>query len=191
MITGIILAGGQASRMGGQDKGLLMLRGIPLYQHVLTRLAPQVDRVYINANRNQSAYQKSGCRVFSDLPNGFSGPLAGILSSLKVLETEWAVFAPCDVPNLPTDMVARLWHGKQQGYAAYVNDGQREHPTLLLIHRSLTPKLETYLERGDRKLMLFLAEIGATPVLFTDCPLAFQNLNTPDDLSNWQENKHE
>lgn len=191
MVTGIILAGGQASRMGGQDKGLLTLRGIPLYQHVLTRLKPQVDRVYINANRNLAVYQESGCTVFSDLPNGFSGPLAGILSSLKTIETEWAVFAPCDVPNLPTDLVARLWHGKQHGYAAYVNDGQREHPTLLLIHRSLTPKLETYLERGDRKLMLFLAEIKATSILFADCPLAFQNLNTPDDLSNWQEVKHD
>lgn len=184
MITGIILAGGQASRMGRQDKGLLTLRVIP---HVLTRLKPQVDRVYINANRNQAVHQESGCTVFSNLPNDFSGPLAGVLSSLKTIETEWAVFAPCDVPNLPTDLVARLWHNKQQGHAAYVNDGRREHPTLLLIHRSLMPKLETYLGRGDRKLMLFLAEIEATPVLFADCPLAFQNLNTPYDLSNWQE----
>nr|MBG6242851.1 molybdenum cofactor guanylyltransferase MobA [Candidatus Symbiopectobacterium sp. Dall1.0] len=88
MITGIILAGGQASRMGGQDKGLLTLRGIPLYQHVLTRLKPQVDRVYINANRNQAVYQESGCTVFSDLPNGFSGPLAGILSGFVALTTK-------------------------------------------------------------------------------------------------------
>lgn len=187
MITGIILAGGQASRMGGKDKGLLVLHGIPLYQHVLTRLAPQVDQISINANRNHALYQQSGYPVFSDLPNQYSGPLAGILTGLKTITSEWAIFAPCDVPNIPHDLVTRLWEGKKTHLAAYADDGERAHPTLLLIHRDLAPTLASYLEQGDRKLMLFLAKIDAMPVSFSDQPLAFQNLNTPDDLIRWQD----
>lgn len=187
MITGIILAGGQASRMGGQDKGLMLLHGTPLYQHVLMRLSPQVDHLYINANRNISIYRQSGYPVFSDLPNQYAGPLAGILTALKTITSEWAIFAPCDVPHLPTDLVTRLWEGKQAHLAAYANDGERDHPTLLLMHRSLAPALEAYLERGDRKLMLFLAAMNAISVSFADQPLAFRNLNTPDDLARWQD----
>lgn len=187
MITGIILAGGQARRMGGQDKGLVLLHDMPLYQHVLTRLAPQVERLFINANRNQVQYQQSGYPVFCDLPNTYAGPLAGILTGLNVIESDWAVFVPCDVPNLPDDLVKRLWEGKQSHLAAYASDGERHHPTLLLIHRSLTPKLEQYLAQGDRKLMLFLSMIDAIAISFADNPSAFQNLNTPDDLSRWQE----
>lgn len=187
MITGIILAGGQSSRMGGQDKGLLLLHGTPLYQHVLKRLAPQVERLCINANRHLSLYQQSGYPVFSDLPNQYAGPLAGILTGLKTITSDWAIFAPCDVPNLPHDLVTRLWEGKQAHLAAYASDGERDHPTLLLIHRDLAPMLEAYLEQGDRKLMLFLTRIDAVSVSFADQPLAFQNLNTPDDLTRWQD----
>ncbi len=191
MITGIILAGGQGSRMGGQDKGLLLLNGLPLYHHVLIRLSPQVDKLLINANRHIGRYQQSAFPVFSDLPNAFSGPLAGILTGLMTIDTDWAIFAPCDVPNLPPDLVERLWQGKQDHLAAYANDGQRAHPTLLLIHRSLAPVLQAYLDAGDRKLMLFLATINAIAVSFADQPLAFQNLNTPDDLSHWQASSYE
>lgn len=191
MIAGIILAGGQASRMGGNDKGLLPLNGIPLYQHVLRRLAPQVDHILINANRNIPQYQQSGYPVFCDLPRHFSGPLAGILTGMKVAPFEWVMFAPCDVPNLPSDLVTRLWQGKRDKKAVYANDGHRAHPTLLLIHTSLAQSLEDYLHNGDRKLMLFLDKIGAETVTFTDQPSAFQNLNTPDDLSRWQAAHHE
>ncbi|WP_226068232.1 molybdenum cofactor guanylyltransferase MobA [Dickeya zeae] len=196
MITGVILAGGQSSRMGGNDKGLIELEGKPLYQHVLARLKPQVDTLLINANRHQARYQQSGYPVIGDINRDFSGPLAGIFTGLSIAETEWVVFAPCDVPALPYDLVSRLQQscGNQSSdnhCAAYATDGVREHPTLLLIHTSLTEKLERYLKNGDRKLMLFLEQVAAKAVSFADQPLSFRNLNTPEDLAHWQGNIHD
>ncbi|MCL2896949.1 molybdenum cofactor guanylyltransferase MobA [Brenneria tiliae] len=191
MITGVILAGGRATRMGGCDKGLLALNGIPLYQHVLTRLKKQVDKVIINANRNLPVYQQSGCAVVSDLQNGFCGPLAGILTGMCAATSEWIIFVPCDVPELPQDLVKRLWEGRNGRNAAYATDGSRGHPTLLLINRRLIKPLENYLANGDRKLMIFMEQIAATAVSFADQPAAFRNLNFPEDLSYLQRQHHE
>lgn len=191
MITGVILAGGQATRMGGYDKGLLALNGLPLYQHVLARLRKQVDEIIINANRNLPVYQQSGYRVISDLKNGFSGPLAGILTGMYTATSEWIVFVPCDVPELPQDLVKRLWEGRKGKNAAYATDGKRGHPTLLLINRCLLKPLENYLDHGDRKLMIFMERIEATPVSFSDQPEAFRNLNFPEDLTSLQRQHHE
>ncbi|OSN07994.1 molybdenum cofactor guanylyltransferase MobA [Lonsdalea iberica] len=186
MITGIILAGGQSSRMGGQDKGLLLLDGIPLYQHVLTRLASQVDSVLINANRHHERYQQSGYPVIGDINRQFAGPLAGMYTGLVTTETEWALFAPCDVPALPLNLVSRLQQHIGHHPAAYATDDEHHHPTLLLINKSQTAALEEFLSRGDRKLMLFLNYIHAQPVSFSDQPQAFRNLNTPEELAEWQ-----
>ncbi|GAB7198484.1 hypothetical protein OS11_47670 [Dickeya oryzae] len=116
-------------------------------------------------------------------------------TGLSVANTEWVVFAPCDVPALPCDLVSRLRQSCGNQFsgnhcAAYATDGEREHPTLLLIHTSLTGELESYLNRGDRKLMLFLEQVGAKAVSFADQPLSFRNLNTPEDLAHWQGNTH-
>ncbi|RLM23207.1 molybdenum cofactor guanylyltransferase MobA [Brenneria alni] len=185
MITGVILAGGQATRMGGSDKGLLPLAGKPLYQHVLMRFQPQVDEVIISANQNIVRYQHSGLRIIRDQTKGFAGPLAGILAGLKAAKTEWVVFVPCDVPALPLDLVTRLREGKNGALAAFATDATRSHPTLLLLHTSVCNALEAYLNHGDRKLMLFLERIKAQPVAFADQPEAFHNLNTPEDIKKW------
>ncbi|MFP1917070.1 molybdenum cofactor guanylyltransferase MobA [Lonsdalea quercina] len=189
MITGFILAGGQSLRMGGQDKGLLLLDGIPLYQHVLTRLESQVDSVLINANRHRERYQQSGYPVIGDMNRQFAGPLAGIYTGLVTTETEWALFVPCDVPALPLNLVSRLQQHIGHHPAAYATDGERHHPTLLLINKSQTQALKEFLSRGDRKLMLFLDQIDTQPVSFSDQPQAFRNLNTPEELADWQEGR--
>lgn len=191
MITGVILAGGQSTRMGGNDKGLMELHGIPLYQHVLSRLKNQVDDVIISANRNLCAYRQSGYPVISDIDKGFAGPLAGILTGMQAATSEWIVFVPCDVPGLPLDLVRRLCEAKEGNNAVYVTDGHRDHPTLLLINRCLIEPLKTYLHNGDRKLMLFIEQIGAKAVSFADQPNAFLNLNSPEDLFNWQRHHNE
>ncbi|MEI7064167.1 molybdenum cofactor guanylyltransferase MobA [Dickeya chrysanthemi] len=191
MITGVILAGGQSSRMGGNDKGLIELEGRPLYQHVLDRLKPQVDTLLINANRHQECYRQSGYPVIGDINHDFSGPLAGVFTGLSVAKTEWVVFVPCDVPALPCDLVSRLLNFSDGHLVAYATDGVRQHPTLLLIHTSLIGKLEAYLSNGDRKLMLFLEQVTAKAVSFADQPLSFRNLNTPEDIAHWQEQTHD
>ncbi|MDT3253974.1 molybdenum cofactor guanylyltransferase MobA [Serratia sp. root2] len=188
-ITGIILAGGRATRMGGEDKGLIQVAGIPLYKHVLTRLRPQVGPIAISANRNQAHYQESGLPTIGDLTADFPGPLAGILAGLRYAATEWVVFVPCDVPDFPTTLVEQLWQQKGHSLAAYASDGERAHPTLALLHTSLAPQLASYLARGDRKLMLFLDAAGARQVPFTGQQTAFHNLNTREDCQRWQQEK--
>lgn len=184
-ITGVILAGGRSTRMGGEDKGLIQLGGKALYQLVLSRLMPQVSNVIISANRNLHRYQKSGFPVISDAMADYPGPLAGMLSALTHARTEWVVFTPCDVPDFPINLVEKLWQRKGKALAAYVSDGQREHPTFALLHTSLVTDLSHYLAQGDRKLRLFMAAVDAKEVLFCGQQDAFRNLNTPDDCQKW------
>ncbi|MBD2815680.1 molybdenum cofactor guanylyltransferase MobA [Xenorhabdus sp. Flor] len=184
-ISGAILAGGLSTRMGGNDKGLLQFGGTPLYQHIATKLQAQVHELLINANRNQSVYQQSGYPIIPDIITDFSGPLAGMLAVLKKAINEWVMFVPCDVPDFPDDIVAKLWRYKQHSWAAYVHDCERAHPTLALMHRNLIPRLESYLALGDRKLMFFMQMIKAKAVYIPN-PTAFTNLNTPKECQNWQ-----
>lgn len=120
-ISGVILAGGRATRMGGEDKGLVSIGGIALYQYVLARLRPQVASVAISANRNQARYQTSGLPVIGDLTPNFAGPLAGMLAGLKQSPNEWVAFVPCDVPDFPADLVAQLWQQKGAPLPAMAN----------------------------------------------------------------------
>lgn len=187
ILTGVILAGGRATRMGNQDKGLIEVGGQALYLRVLNRLKPQVNHILINANRNQQQYQQSGYPVISDSIQGFVGPLAGMLTGLEQSKTEWVLFVPCDTPFLPLDLASRLWQQRQQKLAAYAADGERGHPTLCLLNTAIIEPLRDYLAAGDRKLMLFLDRLQATAVNFADRPQAFNNFNTPEDCLNWSQ----
>ncbi|MBZ6396744.1 MULTISPECIES: molybdenum cofactor guanylyltransferase MobA [Pantoea] len=182
MLTGVILAGGQGRRMGGQDKGLVPLNGKPLYQHVLERLRPQVDIVVINANRNIDRYQLSGCRVVQDVFADYPGPLAGIYSALRAIEGDWAVFSSCDTPAIPLNFVEQLVQQRGDAPAVWVRSQERDHPTLALIHRDVAAPLQAYLQAGERRLMQFLRHQGGHAVLLPDDESAFHNINTPDDL---------
>ena len=115
-ICGLVLAGGQGRRMGGVDKGLQLLQGRPLMQHVLDRLRPQVDSLLINANQNLERYAQFGCPVVPDRVGGFAGPLAGLDAGLHATDAPMIVTAPCDSPFLPRDLVARL---HAAGYALH------------------------------------------------------------------------
>ncbi|OAT30920.1 molybdenum cofactor guanylyltransferase MobA [Proteus myxofaciens] len=182
MITGGILAGGRATRMGGVDKGLQILEGKPLYLHIADKLSSHVDHILISANRNLDEYRKSHYPVITDEIEDFAGPLAGMLAVLKNAQTPWVIFVPCDVPYFPVNLVKNLYEQKGDALASYVYDGNREHPTLSLLNRRVIPMLEKYLAQGDRKLMLFMKQIGAKPVLFADQAEAFINLNTLQDI---------
>ena len=107
-ITGLILAGGQGSRMGHVDKGLQIFRGRPMVAHVLERFAPQVSEVLINANRNLEEYGRFGYRVVPDEIGGFAGPLAGLERGLANSAHPLVTTGPCDSPFLPADLVERL-----------------------------------------------------------------------------------
>src|SRR3954463_3719960 len=129
-VTGVVLAGGQGSRMGGVDKGLQPFRGKPMVAHVLERLAPQVATILVNANRNVEAYAAFGHRVIADEIEGFAGPLAGFERGLAHASAPLIVTAPCDSPFLPVDLVARLRAALESGghELAVAKTGDQAHP---------------------------------------------------------------
>ncbi|GGB47007.1 molybdenum cofactor guanylyltransferase [Oceanisphaera marina] len=182
-ITAVILAGGEGRRMQGADKGLLGLWDKPLVAHVLKRLTPQVATVIINANRNQQHYRQYA-PVISDSLAGFAGPLAGFEAGLSHAPSEWVLFVPCDSPLVPTDLAERLCAAiSHPGQIAVVDDGSRLHAATALLHQSLLPSLNDYLEGGDRKLQLWFARHEVLTVDFSDQAEAFTNLNTPEALA--------
>ncbi|MDR2244966.1 MAG: molybdenum cofactor guanylyltransferase [Burkholderiales bacterium] len=183
-ITGLILAGGQGRRMGGVDKGLLLLNHRTLTAHVIERLRPQVGALLINANRHLPRYAAFGYPVISDSFSNFPGPLAGLHAGLSEARTPWVITAPCDSPMLPHDLVARLYAAAQQHDAplAIAKVGDRLHSVFALAHRRVLPDLTDYLRGGERKVALWFARIGGVEVPFDDQPEAFRNINTQDEL---------
>lgn len=191
-ITGVILAGGLARRMGGVDKGLQLLAGRPLVAHVAERLAPQVGHLLINANRSHADYAALGYPLLSDDIPDFAGPLAGLHVALGACTTPLVVTAPCDSPFLPADLVGRLLAGLQAAGAdlAIARAAGRQHPVFCLCRKSLQPQLAAYLNQGGRRVAQWCAEMGAVEVDFDDQPTAFQNFNTLDELCGAAENPH-
>ena len=184
-IGGVILSGGRGTRMGGQDKGLLKHEGSMLIEHVIDRFAPQVAAMCLNANRNLERYQGLGYPVIADPLPDYAGPLAGILAGLEHAVTEYVAFVPCDAPDLPADLVARLFDALKEtgGMAAIAHDGERAHPLHCVLRRDCRESLRAFLEAGDRKAELWLQQIGAIEVDFGDQAEAFHNVNDPDALA--------
>lgn len=141
VITGVILAGGRATRMGGADKGLQLLDGKPLWRHVADALSPQVTHLVISANRNLERWYESGYPVYSDSLSDFPGPLAGMLSVMQQTQSEWFLFCPCDTPFIPSFLAERFIQQKQTAPVVWVYDGERDHPAITLMHRCLMPDL--------------------------------------------------
>jgi molybdenum cofactor guanylyltransferase len=184
-ITGLVLAGGQGSRMGGVDKGLQPFRGRPLVAHVIERLAPQVSDLLINANRNPSEYGHFGYRVIADEVEGFAGPLAGFERGLAHASGELVVTAPCDSPFLPLDLVTRLRDAllERDADLAVAKTGEQAHPVFTLMKRSLHGSLRDFLGSGQRKIDRWYAPLSVAEVSFDDVPEAFLNINTLAELS--------
>lgn len=191
-ITGLILAGGRATRMGGSDKGLQNFRGVPLALHTLLRLSPQVGEVLVNANRNIAAYEAFGAPVWPDVLPDFAGPLAGFLTGLERCETPYLVTVPCDSPLFPNDLVERL-AGALEAEAADIamaaapeEDGQlRTQPVFCLLRRELMESLVQFTHGGGRKIDAWTAQHKTAVVPFdraTDDPRAFFNANTLAEL---------
>ena len=183
-ITGLILAGGQGSRMGGADKGLLPFQGRPLVAWTLDRLAPQVAQVVISANRNKAEYAALGPAVVGDVdPDSYDGPLAGVLAGLLSCATALLAVVPCDSPQFPEDLVEKLALAMTISHAplAYAVTSIRTHPVFMLCQRKVLPALEDYLAQGHRKIACWQEELNAVKVMFPD-EAAFANINTPQDL---------
>jgi molybdopterin-guanine dinucleotide biosynthesis protein A len=190
-ITGLVLAGGRGSRMGGVDKGLQNHRGLPLALHALLRLGPQVGHVMVNANRNLAAYESMGAPVWPDPLPDFPGPLAGLLAGLEHCETPYLVTVPCDTPDFPPDLVERLAaallsEGADIAMAATPEDGVlRTQPVFCLLKAELSESLVRFLHEGERKVDRWTARHRTVAVRFDDAA-AFFNANTPQELARLQ-----
>ncbi|MBI2992637.1 MAG: molybdenum cofactor guanylyltransferase [Gammaproteobacteria bacterium] len=183
-MTGVILAGGEARRMGGGDKGLVPLAGRPMIEYVLDVLRPQVSGVLINANRNLETYARLGCPVIADEFPGFNGPLAGMASALRAVRTPYLATVPCDSPFVPADLVARLAAALEQAGAdiCVAHNGERMQPVFSLMRSNLIDSLLLFLKRGGRKIDQWHAGHRTAIADFSDKPETFMNVNTPDEL---------
>lgn len=184
-ITGIVLAGGQGRRMGGVDKGLVVLDGRPLVAHVTERLAPQVGTLLINANQNAERYAALGYAVVPDAVGGFAGPLAGLHAGMMAAATPYVVTAPCDSPFLPHDLVSRLAAALDRANAglAAARTFDQPHPVFALVRVTMLPHLADFLAGGGRKIDAWYATFANVEVPFDDEAAAFRNINTAAELA--------
>jgi molybdopterin-guanine dinucleotide biosynthesis protein A len=187
-VTGLILAGGKGSRMGGVDKGLQAFRGKRLVDHVYERFAPQVGGIIINANQNHQEYRTFGVRVVSDAIGGYAGPLAGLHAGLSVSRRPFLASVPCDSPFLPPDLVERLYQRLDESGAelAVAKTGDQPHPVFSLMRRGVLDHLADFLKGGGRKIDAWYATLNAVEVGFDDEPEAFSNINTREELHTWE-----
>lgn len=183
-ISSIILAGGRATRMNGMDKGLVLLQHKPLISYVITRLKPQVNEIFINANREIATYEAFDYTVLQDETDDFLGPLAGFSLGLQHAKHDFVLTVPCDSPLLPLDLAERLYNGMAASLAdiAVASSDENAHPVFCLMKKNVLPSLTEYLASGERKVSAWQKSQKYIEVDFSDCAEAFTNLNTLEDL---------
>lgn len=195
-ITGLVLAGGRGSRMGGVDKGLQNFHGVPLALHALRRLQPQVGHVLVSANRNLDAYGAFGAPVCVDALGDYPGPLAGFLAGLAHCTTPWLLTVPCDTPLFPADLAARLATAAARDGADMVMAAAQEpddsgavrwrrQPVFCLLRTALRGSLERFVSSGGRKIGAWAEQQHCAVLAFDaahDSAQAFCNANTLAEL---------
>jgi molybdenum cofactor guanylyltransferase len=187
-ITGLILAGGRAQRMGGIDKGLVPFMGKPLIEQAIARLSPQVTSILINANRNHDRYAQYGHAVIADHHPDFAGPLAGFAAGLEHCKTEYLLSVPCDSPVFPLNLSEQLLEQmistqSDLVYASSVDPAGATwtQPVFCLMRRSVQPSLQDFLNQGGRKIDRWFEALSSSTAVFAD-EAAFANTNTPEEL---------
>lgn len=198
-VLGVILAGGQATRMGGGDKCLLEIGERSLLDHVISRLSPQVSGMALNANGSAARFDAFGLPVVADSIAGFPGPLAGVLAGLDWAAEQGAsaiVTVAADTPFFPNDLVARFEaETTDMGHPLVLaatprglektksmsRSGLVRHPTFGLWPVALRDDLRSALEDGVSKVVIWTERHGGREAVFDDSD-AFFNVNTPEDL---------
>ncbi len=187
-ITGLILAGGRAQRMGGIDKGLIPFHGRALVESALQALKNQVGQILINANRNIATYSSYGYPVIIDETPDFSGPLAGFSAGLKACKTPYLLTSPCDSPLMPLDLGARLADELESGSYQLVYASTKEangkiwaQPVFCLMRSDIADSLNVFLAKGDLKIDRWFKDLRSSTVIFENAA-AFANVNTPEEL---------
>ncbi len=183
-ITAVILAGGQASRMNGEDKGLIIFRELPLIAHVVNITKPKVAEILISANRNLEEYANFG-RVIRDDLEGFQGPLAGISKALKVCSTPYLLVFPCDSPLIDATLIDSLIEKMEATKAdiCVAHDGSIMHATFALMQTKLEKSLEEFLEEGGRKMAHWYRQQSLERIDVSSYLEVLTNINRPEDFN--------
>jgi len=180
----VVLAGGQGRRVDEQDKGLLELRGKKLVEHVIQKLSLQTNNIVIVANRNIETYTAFGFPVVSDRIEGFQGPLAGIDAAFSVTGSSFLLCVPCDSPFIPDDLMDRLISAATGNNPIVVaSDGERLHPVISLVHRSVWQDIQDRLSEGRLRLMDWIEAAGYDVADFSTSHELLQNLNTIEQIN--------
>ncbi|WP_432742045.1 molybdenum cofactor guanylyltransferase MobA [Methylobacter sp. G7] len=184
-VAGVILAGGRARRMNNRDKGLMKFKGRSMVSYALAALAPVVDYVFINANRNIDQYRQFGCPVISDQTDSFDGPLAGVLTAMIHADADILLVLPCDSPLIKTEHLQKLLSTRAENNAdvAVAFDGLRIHPVFFAVKTALQGSLQDYLAGDQRKVAAWLVQQNFVKVDFSREPEIFSNINTLAELS--------
>ena len=183
-VSGLILAGGKATRMDGANKALMPFLGHPMISHVIERLSPQVDEILINANQDLANFQAFNLPVLADAISGLPGPLAGLHTGLEASQQDWILCVPCDSPLLPSNLAKRLLQAaiKEDAEIAIAKTEAQNHPVFCLCKKSLAADLARYLLQGGRKVSEWQQTQRYIEVHFDD-ETAFSNINTFEDLA--------
>jgi len=184
-ISGVILAGGLARRMGGIEKALVEFQGETLLSHVIKRVQPQVKTLYLNVNKKLEQYQKFNLPILEDEKKGFLGPLAGILTAFNKIETHYLLVVPCDAPFVSLNLTEKFFKEiqYQNALGAVVHDGEILQPTFLLLHKQLRNDLEIYLNNGQRSIELWLERHFIAKVDFSSQLHDFISFNTFEEIN--------
>ncbi len=200
-VAGVILAGGQAQRMGGGDKTLKSLDGRPMLRIIIERLRPQVDGLALNANGDPARFDEFGLPVVADTIEGHAGPLAGILAGMRwaqqaMPEARFLVSVAGDTPFFPQDLVARLAEGcgPDETTIAMAASAGGVHPVFGFWPIALADDLEVFLTAGEsRKILTFADQYFRLNVPFEHLTAGdeevdpFFNINTPEDADHANE----
>lgn len=194
--VGLVLAGGQATRMGGGDKGMRQIGGETILSRALSRIAPHCQSIALNANGDPSRFAAFGLPVVADSIADFAGPLAGILAGMDWVaanrpDVDWMASVPGDCPFLPRDLIPRLHtvriaEGKP---LACAKSGDWRHPVVAIWPVELREELRRALtDEGLRKIEVWTERYGVAIAEWPDEPIDFFfNVNRPEDLRKAEE----
>ncbi len=183
-ITVGILAGGKATRMNNNDKGLAIVNGLPLIENLINKISSHTKKIIINANRNIKDYEKYGFPVIKDTLEDFQGPLSGIFSMLEKIDTNYLFTLPCDCPNFNWDVTKKIIDEYDKTKEIHIaHNGIRSQPVFMLISKSTLKPLKNFLTNGDRKIDIFYQKHKYKYIYFDGDSIYFDNINTIEQLN--------
>ncbi len=178
----MILAGGEGSRAGGRDKGLLKWQGATLAAHIAEAMSAVCDNILISCNRHLDDYRAITPHCFPDVDTSIKGPLAGLYSAWHYYPDSWFLISACDTPMLTAEYGQRMCLPSPLDKARIAWDGERRQYLHSLLGPKSYPVLKDYLQSGGKNVRGWLELLQPELVDFSDCPQIFTNINTLEQL---------